>query len=180
MHVRIWVTFAKIQCRNSDHILTWSHRKMKRGRQHAVAERRAAATPSARAGLVGKLLPRRIFCAHHGAPDTTRSCFSDAAPVPQASNWCMQGQSEPFSAACGPIRTRPAETAHDRPMTGYWGNFDDKRATFSSTGLFAFPRAISGKTQPCSGPREGEAAEVGVATLFIRTQEPAKNFDHRM
>ena len=153
---------------------------MKRGRQNAVAWLRAAATPSARAGLVGKLLPRRIFCAQHGASDTTRWCLSDAAPVPQAPKWCMQGQSEPFSATRGPIRARPAETAHDRPTTGYWGNFDDKRATFSSTGLFAFPRAISGKTQPCYGPREEEEAEVGVATLFIRTQEPAKNFDHRM
>ena len=75
---------------------------------------------------------------------------------------------------------RPPETAHNRPTTGYCGNFADTRATFSSTGLFAFPRAISGKTQPCYGPRKEEEEEVGVATLFIRTQEPAKNFDHRM
>ena len=125
-------------------------------------------------------MPRRIFCAQHGAPDTTRSCVSDGVPVLQASNWCMQGQSEPFSAARGPIRAWPPETAHDRPSPGYCGNFEDTRATFSSTGLFAFPRAISGKTQPCYGPREEEDEEVGVATLFIRTQEPAKNFDHRM
>ena len=65
------------------------------------------------------------------------------------SNWCMQGQSEPFSAARGPIRAWPPETAHDRPSPGYRGNFEDMRATFSSTGLLAFPRAISGKTQPC-------------------------------
>ena len=31
----------------------------------------------------------------------------------------------------------------------------------------------------CYGPREDEDEEVGEATLFLRTQEPAKNLEHR-
>ena len=112
-------------------------------RGHAFGARRARWKALAEANIL-----RSTWRARHHA-----LALFGRGPRPTSVPLCMQGQSEPFSAARGPIRARPPETAHDRPTTGYCGNFDDTRATFSSTGLFAFPRAISGKTQPCYGPR---------------------------
>ena len=106
-------------------------------------EDRKAATHSARAGLAGKLSPRRIFCAQHGAPETTRSCRSNAASVPQASSWCMPGQKR---KGLGERGTGAATGNRSRQANGrIFGHIVDMRATSSSPGLFASPCAISGK-----------------------------------
>ena len=49
------------------------------GREAGVAQLRAAATHSARAGLVGELLPRLMLCAKPGATETPRSVRTCAA-----------------------------------------------------------------------------------------------------